>query len=84
VIEGARLQLPVMLAHLQGQAGQYTQRLAQVLKIGNHELELAIDKNALGVTVVEPWAARIPANTNAANYSWVWPAAAAIVIGLAQ
>jgi hypothetical protein len=48
VVEGARVRLPVMLAHLRGEAGRLTQRVADVLKIGNHELELQIEKNASG------------------------------------
>src|SRR6266699_7307941 len=43
VVDGARIRLPVMLDHLRGEAGQYTHRLAEVLKIGNHELELLMD-----------------------------------------
>jgi hypothetical protein len=80
VVEGARLQLPVMFAHLRGQAGQHTHRLAQVLKIGNHELELAIDKDASGVAIVEPWTARPSAITQAANYTWLWLVAAAVAV----
>ena len=60
VAEGTRLQLPAMIEHLRSEAGQHTHRLAQVLKIGNHELELLLDKSASGVAVVEPWAARLP------------------------
>jgi hypothetical protein len=81
VIEGARIQLPVLLDHLRGDAGQYTHRVAQVLKMGNHELELLIDKNASGVAVVEPYAAR-PSSvvSQPTNFKWLWWAAAAIVI----
>jgi hypothetical protein len=68
VVEAARLQLPVMIQHLRSEAGQYTHRLAQVLKIGSHELEIALDKSASGVAIVEPWSAR-PAT--AANYNWL-------------
>jgi hypothetical protein len=78
VAESARLQLPVMLDHLRSEAGNHTHRLAQVLKIGNHELEVALDKVATGVTIVEPRAAR-PAAT-AANYKWLWWVVAAIVV----
>jgi hypothetical protein len=56
VIEAARLQLPIMQDHLRGDAGSQTFRLAQILKLGNHELELLIDKSASGVAVVEPQA----------------------------
>jgi hypothetical protein len=53
--------------------------LAKVLKIGNHELEVALDKGATGVAIVEPWAARAKAS-NAANYKWLWLIVAAIVV----
>jgi hypothetical protein len=44
VAEGARMQLPVMIEHLRSEAGQYTHHLTQVLRVGNHELELAPGK----------------------------------------
>lgn len=81
VAEGVRVQLPVMMDHLRSDAGQHTHRLAQVLKIGNHELELALDKSASGVSVVEPWIARpAAAMGQAASYKWVWWVVAAVVI----
>jgi hypothetical protein len=81
VAESARLQLPVMIEHLRSEAGQHTHRLAQVLKIGNHELEIALDKSASGVAIVEPLAARpAAAFTQAANYKWLWWVVAAIVV----
>jgi hypothetical protein len=54
VSEGARAQLPVMLEHLRSDDGRHTHRLAHVLKIGKHELELLIDKGASGVRIEEP------------------------------
>lgn len=83
VAEAARLQLPIMQDHLRSSAGQQTYRLAQILKLGNHELELLIDKNASGVAVVEP-AVPFTRAVNAAtgqksNFSWVWWVIAAAV-----
>jgi hypothetical protein len=81
VAEGVRLQLPVMIEHLRSEAGQHTHRLVQVLKVGNHEVELALDKNASGVAIVEPWTARpTAAFGQAANYKWLWWIVAAIVV----
>lgn len=51
--EGARHQLPVMLAHLRSERAALTSRMAQTLKIGNHELELLVDPNASGVHLEE-------------------------------
>lgn len=79
VVESAHLQLPVMLAHLQSEAGRQTHRLAHVLKLGNHELELNIDKNASGVTLVEPTIVRSSVG-EVGNYKWLWWIAAAIAI----
>lgn len=54
VVEGAQNQLPTMLAHMGSLSGEQTHRLAQVLKLGKHELEILIDKNSIGVTLEEP------------------------------
>ena len=43
IVEGARRQLPVMLKHMEADGGRNIQRLAQVLKIGNHEIEIKIE-----------------------------------------
>ena len=43
IVEGARRQLPVMLKHMQADGGRNIQRLAQVLKIGNHEIEIKVE-----------------------------------------
>jgi hypothetical protein len=78
VVDGARIRLPELLAHLRGEAGRLTHRVADVLKIGNHELELLIEKTASGVAVVEPYVAlRSPVT---ASFKWLWWAAAAIVV----
>jgi hypothetical protein len=78
VVEGARLRLPVLLEHLRGEAGRLTHRVAEILKIGNHELEILIDKNATGVAVVEPYVVLRP--TASSSFKWLWWVAAAIVV----
>jgi hypothetical protein len=85
VVEGARMQLPIMQDHLRSDAGRQTFRLAQILKLGNHELELVIHKNASGVAVVEPFAqttisrvASVAAGQKR-NLKWLWWAIAAAV-----
>jgi hypothetical protein len=72
VVEGARIQMPVMLQHLSSPEGRQTKRLAQVLRVGKHELELLLDKKASGVTLEEwsyihdradagfPWGCLVP------------------------
>jgi hypothetical protein len=83
VVDGARVRLPVMLEHLRSEAGRNTQRVADVLKIGNHELELLIDKNASGVAIVEPYIALRSATATGQGLKskwWWWAAAAAVVL----
>lgn len=73
VVEGATTQLPVMLEHLNSVDGQHTHRLAQVLKVGKHELEILIDKNSSGVKLEEPSiAARAATASSSGSYAWVW------------
>jgi hypothetical protein len=54
VVEGARLQLPVMLEHLRSDAGAHTHKLTQTLKVGKHELEILPDRSFSGVAL-EDW-----------------------------
>jgi hypothetical protein len=68
VVEGARLRVPVLLEHLRGNAGSNTYRLAEILKIGNHELELAIDKHASGVLLTDPYVERAKATPTQFQY----------------
>jgi hypothetical protein len=42
-VEAVRAQLPVMLEHLRS-AGSHTGRLAQIIHVGKHELEIVLDK----------------------------------------
>ena len=81
VVEGARAQLPVMLAHLNSADGQHTHRLAQVLKIGKHELEILVDKRSSGVKLEEPSvAARAAAASSSGSYAWVWWVAGILLV----
>ena len=75
VVEGARRQLPVMLQHLRGSEGQHTHRLAQVLKIGNHELEVLVDKTAAGVQledVAEVSRKSSGVKSSRHGFGWIW------------
>ncbi|WP_327448274.1 hypothetical protein [Brevundimonas sp.] len=54
VAEGVRLQTPVMLEHLAVDAAGQTTRIAHVVKVGKHELEILADRNATGLSLEEP------------------------------
>ena len=75
VIEGARTQVPVMLQHLRGIEGQHTHRLAQILKIGKHELEVLVDETAAGVQLED--AATVSRKSSGVKsskheFGWIW------------
>ena len=53
-VEGARAQIPVMLEHLRSDASRHTHRIAQVLRIGKHGLEILVDRDSSGVVLMEP------------------------------
>ena len=53
VVEAIRAQVPLMLEHLRS-AGSQTGRLAQIVRVGKHELELLMDKGSTGVRAEEP------------------------------
>jgi hypothetical protein len=54
VVSAAQAQMPVMLDHLRSDEARHTTRLAQILKVGKHELELLLDRDAHGVRLEDP------------------------------
>jgi hypothetical protein len=75
VVDGARLQLPIMLEHLRSEQGQNTHRLAQVLKIGKHELEVSLERTFSGVALVDPpsrFASVSLQHSTGNDYRWFW------------
>jgi hypothetical protein len=86
VVEGARVQLPVMLEHLRSEQGKDTHRLAQVLIVGKHELELSLEKDFSGVALVDPPTRRAASYSSGSDTSWWsalgWLLVAAVVLFL--
>lgn len=73
VEQSARAQLPVMLNHLLSPEGDHTKRLAQVLRIGKHELALTLDRSCSGVSLVDPQPIRSAVNQGQGKFgSWLW------------
>jgi hypothetical protein len=64
-----------MLEHLRSEQGQNTHRLAQVLKIGKHELEVSLEKGFSGVALVDPpsrFASTGTSKSAGSDYRWLW------------
>ncbi|TWI60487.1 hypothetical protein IQ16_07607 [Bradyrhizobium huanghuaihaiense] len=83
VVEGARRRIPVLLEHLRSSTGANTHRAAEVLKIGNHELEVTLDPSATGVCLEEPYVERswsTRTSTEETSYWWVLWVLGAIVV----
>ena len=77
VVNGAREQLPIMLSHMNSTDSEHTHRLAQVLKVGKHELELLIDKSTNGVQLerqptAAPRTVRPATPDSAPDLTWLW------------
>jgi hypothetical protein len=80
VSDGARLQLPVMINHFKSSAGDLTQRMAQILKIGKHELELLIDRDFESVAM-EEWRPELPTKSTSGGNGWiVWLVIIAVLL----
>lgn len=82
VVEGAAAQLPNMLAHMNSEASANTHRLAQILKVGKHELDLTIDKTHSGVTLEDPRPTYLyPGGQSgeSKSYWWLWVLGAIIL-----
>jgi hypothetical protein len=71
-IEAARVQVPVMFQHLASDEGQNTQRIAQILKIGKHELELLPDRKSTGIKLEDPRSFSYGAGKSD-GWGWIWP-----------
>lgn len=79
VVEGARVQLPVLMEHLQTSAGTYTHRATQTLIVGKHELEILLDKAFEGVALEEWSPLRSFGASGRGGAFWWW----IILLGLA-
>jgi hypothetical protein len=76
VVETARAKVPVMLEHLLTDDGRHTHRLAEILRIGKHELEITVDRKSSGVTLLEPSSLR----SQAGNVPWFWVIVALLIL----
>jgi hypothetical protein len=81
-VEAARVQIPVLLERLRADTAGHIKRLAHIVTVGTHELELVADRNAVGV---QETPASSSANSDLPKRSipwWSWLVAAAILLWL--
>lgn len=71
VVEDARQYLPAMLDQLRRDAGGHTTRLARILRVGKHELEVLVDPAASGVQL-EEWRLLSQSSIGGGNLTWLW------------
>lgn len=67
VSDALTVQLPVLFEHLLSDKAGHTKRMAQILKVGKHELELVIDKAATGIQENRP----VPEKEKSSWLFWV-------------
>lgn len=68
VLKGVSAQIPVMLEHIHSDYGRYTRRLAHVLKVGKHELEVMVNRKTSGVVLTDPpWF-----GSRRVDLRWIW------------
>jgi hypothetical protein len=60
----------VSVGELRSEQGRHTHRITQTLRIGDHELELLINKGTVGVVAGE----------SASNSDWKWPIIGGLVL----
>lgn len=65
--EALRTQLPVLIDHLNSEKGSLTTHVAQVLKVGKHEVQVVVTEGVNGVSETAP--VRTPESS---DYSWIW------------
>lgn len=74
VVEAVRAQVPVMLEHSRS-TGSHTGRLAQIVHVGKHELEIVIDRDARGSKIEDPSrsisSGKTPSTTSNQNWGWI-------------
>jgi hypothetical protein len=90
LIEGVRLQFPVMMGHLRSEDGRYTQHMSQTVTIGEHHFKVLLDPAATGVRVEEGIQTPLRVQSGrdgSTNLGWLWwaiPAAIVILVALSE
>lgn len=73
VIEGVRVQFPVMMDHLRSEDGAYTQHMSQTVVIGKHSFKVLLDPGATGVQVEEGIRSPLPVRSGGGmDLGWLW------------
>jgi hypothetical protein len=76
-VDAVRVQVPVLLDHLRADVAGHTKRLAHIVTVGKHELELVLDRKASGIQDrPSPAVANFPANVP----GWAWLLAGAMLL----
>lgn len=80
VVQAVRMQLPVMLEHSQSERGNLIHRIAQVVRVGKHELEVVIDRQGAGINLEDPSVAYRRMGAGNGGNGLVWLALGAIAL----
>jgi hypothetical protein len=84
ILEGARIQVPVLTQHLKSNEGVNTNFVAQEISLGNHVVRLEFRRDHQGITegAIRPATGDRMSNQGAGIPIWVYVAAAIVVLFL--
>lgn len=72
VVQAIKQQFPIMQRHGFGQGSDYTQRLAQTVRVGKHTLELAFDDSLEGVHLEDRTRTPFATTNRGSDLTWLW------------
>jgi hypothetical protein len=69
--EALKTQLPMLMSHLNSQKGTLTNHVAQVVKVGKHQVKIIVDEQVQGISEAMP---TIPKDegTSSGGLGWLW------------
>ena len=62
-----RTQLPILMNHLNSEKGTLTTHVAQILKVGKHEVQIIVNERIHGISEIAPGILGVER-----DYSWIW------------
>ena len=62
-----RTQLPILMNHLNSEKGILTTHVAQILKVGKHEVQIIVNERVHGISEIAPGILGVER-----DYSWIW------------
>lgn len=79
VVKSLKAKLPVILDHMKND-GEFTQKISEKFKIGNHKLEFLLDPKAKGINLEDPSGFRFSGSSKPDRNYFAWIVAIVIIL----